>query len=46
MTIAADKQVLLPGRRVELFDLDLDIFQTGLMYRFCSSFKETGNIEW
>lgn len=46
MTVAADKQVLLPGRRVELFELDLGIFQTGLMYRFCSSFKETGNITW
>lgn len=37
MSIAADKQKLVPGRRVELFDLDLSRFETGLVYRFCSA---------
>lgn len=37
MSIAADKQKLVPGRRVELFDLDLTIFETGLIYYFCSA---------
>jgi lambda family phage minor tail protein L len=36
VTIAARKQLLTPGRRVEMFDLDLDTFQTGLKYYFCS----------
>lgn len=46
MTIAADKQKLLPGRRVELFDLDLAIFQAGLKYHFCSAFNENVAIQW
>lgn len=37
MSIAADKQKLVPGRRVELFDLDLSLFETGLVYRFCAA---------
>lgn len=46
MTIAADKQRLSPGRRVELFDLDLSLLQAGLVYRFCSSFNESTSIVW
>ena len=42
MSIASDKQKLLPGRRVELFDLDLTLFQEGLVYHFCS-IGETGS---
>ncbi len=37
MSIAADKQKLVPGRRVELFDLNLERFEPGLVYYFCSA---------
>ncbi len=37
MSIASDKQKLVPGRRVELFDLDLTMFEDNLVYHFCSA---------
>jgi lambda family phage minor tail protein L len=45
-SIASDKQKLSPGNLVELFDLDLSIYQVGLIYRFCSSFTNTESILW
>lgn len=42
-----DQQSLLPGRIVELFDFDLSpIRGETSVYRWCSSFKESGNVVW
>lgn len=46
MTVAADKQKLSPGRRVELFDLDVSLLQVGLIYRFCSSYNNNVAVAW
>jgi len=45
MTLDAQKQVLTPGTRVELFDFDARILG-GPFLRFVSSFETTGPIKW
>lgn len=47
MSRREDQQSLLPGRLVELFDFDLSsIPGETAVYRWCSSFKESGDITW
>ncbi len=43
--ITGAQQQLSPGRLVELFDFDVSKLGGGV-YRFCSSFKETGDLTW
>tara|TARA_Y100000004_G_scaffold193902_1_gene257300 strand:+ start:1832 stop:2560 length:729 start_codon:yes stop_codon:yes gene_type:complete len=47
MSRREDQQSLLPGRLVELFDLDLsEIPGETAIYRWCSSFQESGDVVW
>ena len=47
MTRQEDQQSLTPGRIVELFDFDLSTIRgESSVYRWCSAFKESGDIVW
>lgn len=44
--IEKEAQKLVLGRKVELFEFDATSIDGSTLYRFCSSYKETGDITW
>tara|TARA_R110000824_G_scaffold153814_2_gene325550 strand:- start:618 stop:1370 length:753 start_codon:yes stop_codon:yes gene_type:complete len=45
-SIAQESQRLLPGHRVELYELDATNIDGSTYYRFCSSVDQSGDILW